>query len=52
VDPRAGLDTVSKRKILSPRQELKPDHQIVWGNQKCMDDFDWNISNEDISWDI
>jgi hypothetical protein len=29
VGSRAGLDTVSKRKILSPRRESKPDHPIV-----------------------
>jgi hypothetical protein len=29
VGPRAGLDTMSKRKIPSPRQELNPDHPIV-----------------------
>jgi hypothetical protein len=29
VGPRAGLDTVSKRKIPSPCWELDPDHPIV-----------------------
>jgi hypothetical protein len=27
--PRAGLETVSKRKILSPRREWNPDHPII-----------------------
>jgi hypothetical protein len=29
VSPRFGLDTVSKRKIPSPRRESNPDHPIV-----------------------
>jgi hypothetical protein len=29
VDPRAGLDMLSKRKIPSPRQESKLDHPTV-----------------------
>jgi hypothetical protein len=29
VGPKAGLDTVSKRKIPNPRQESNPDHPIV-----------------------
>jgi hypothetical protein len=27
--PRAGLDAVSKKKILNPRRESNPDHSIV-----------------------
>jgi hypothetical protein len=30
VSPKAGLDTVSKRKIPSPRRESNPDHYITW----------------------
>jgi hypothetical protein len=29
VDPRAGLDTVAKRKIPSPPRESNPDHPVV-----------------------
>jgi hypothetical protein len=29
VDPRAGLDTVSKRKILSPHRDSSPDQDII-----------------------
>jgi hypothetical protein len=29
VGPRAGLDTVSKRKIHSPRQESNPNHPVA-----------------------
>jgi hypothetical protein len=29
VVPRAGLDTILKKKIPSPRRESKPDHPIV-----------------------
>jgi hypothetical protein len=29
VDPRTGLDAVSKRKIPNPRLEWNPDHPVV-----------------------
>jgi hypothetical protein len=38
VDPKAGLDMVSKRKIPSSRQEYNPDHPIVQPVASCYTD--------------
>jgi hypothetical protein len=46
VGPRAGLDTVSKTKIPSPREESNPDHPIV---QPVSSRYtDWTIPALDI----
>jgi len=41
VVPRAGLNTVSKRKILSPRRVSNPDHPIFQPTARIL----WNIIN-------
>jgi hypothetical protein len=45
--PRAGLDTVSKKKIPGPRRDSNPDHPIVqpvvrnWGRLEIHTKFCW-----------
>jgi hypothetical protein len=47
VGPSASLDTVSKRKIPSPRRESNPDHPIVQPVACCYND--WAIRAHDTS---